>query len=107
MMFFALNCKVVFPMKETAAGFCIMSFPTEKIADLIRYMHLQAFREAGLYISKDLTPFKADGHQQICQIMKGYWGIPTIPYAHFSCNLLKCTLKESGRPVQLSFAQVE
>ena len=74
---------------------------------MIRYTHWQAFREAGLYVGEDLTPFEADERQQICQIMKGYWGIPTIPYARFSRNLLKCTLKESGRPVQLSLAQVE
>ena len=74
---------------------------------MIRYTHWQAVREAGLYVGKNLTPFEADKRRQICQIMKGYWGIPTIPYAHFSRNLLKCTLKESGRPVQLSLAQVE
>ena len=74
---------------------------------MIRYTHWQAFREAGLYVGEDLTPFEADECQQICQIMKGYWGIPTIPYARFFCNLLKCTLKESGRPVQLSLVQVE
>ena len=94
----------MFPVKKTAAEFYTMSFLMEYIADLIGYTHWQAFGEAGLYVSEDLTPFKADKCQQICQNKKGYWSIPTIPYAQFSCNLLKSTLKESGRPVQLSLA---
>ena len=100
---FLPNCKVVFLAKESVRWFYIMAIPTEQIVDLVHCTYWQAFCVTGLCLGEDLTPVEADEHQQICNIMKVYWGICTLLYAWFLHSLLKCNLKESGQLAGIVF----